>query len=193
MSSSDGFDINAIFGHDDDELLPLEEGSPPEPEILSGGRKRQAEAGGAPAGCRASLPTGSSESASARKESNNERNKRRIAEVRETVTELRLELVQQGALEPIEPAILAAGGRSLEMAMPKTKILTTVLQQLAHLHADNEKLRVQQWQLQIPLSELLRNVTPTNQWRSGNLSSTDSMSRSRAMSSCKMNHPGPSR
>ena len=50
-----------------------------------------------------------------RKMRNNDRNRQRVAFVKETVQELREELELQGVLEPVPPAIVAAGGRSLDM------------------------------------------------------------------------------
>ena len=76
-----------------------------------------------------------------RKSRNNVRNRQRVAIVKETVDELREELERQGALEPVAPEIIAAGGRRLEMAMPKTKVLSKALQQLVDLRAENERLR----------------------------------------------------
>jgi hypothetical protein len=76
-----------------------------------------------------------------RKVRNNVRNRKRVAVVKETVDELREELERQGAIEPVAPEVVAAGGRRLDMAAPKAKILGAALQQLIHLQAENERLR----------------------------------------------------
>jgi hypothetical protein len=76
-----------------------------------------------------------------RKVRNNVRNRKRVAVVKETVDELREELERQGAMEPVAPEVVAAGGRRLDMAAPKAKILGAALHQLIHLQAENERLR----------------------------------------------------
>jgi PAS domain-containing protein len=86
-----------------------------------------------------------------RKARNNVRNRHRVAVVKETMDELREELERQGVMEPIAPDIVAAGGRRMDMAAPKAKILSAALQQLVDLKAENERLR------QLALA---RNVTP---------------------------------
>ena len=76
-----------------------------------------------------------------RQQRNNARNRQRVAQVKETATLLRVELERQGALAPVPEDIVAAGGRALDMACPKTKVLEAALRRLTELREENERLR----------------------------------------------------
>jgi hypothetical protein len=59
---------------------------------------------------------------------------------RESVAGLRTELVAQGVLQALSADVAAAGGRSLDMAMPRATVLAAALWQLRELWAENARL-----------------------------------------------------
>jgi hypothetical protein len=64
----------------------------------------------------------------------------RVAVERGAVAGLRTELISQGVLQPLPADVLAAGGRSLDMAMPRATVLAAALRQLHELRAENARL-----------------------------------------------------